>query len=177
MDFTRCYGCMRELPAPGAVCPHCGYDNTNNPGKQPSLVLPCGTVLKGRYITGRDLGISTFDITYIAYDLVLENTVCIKEYFPHRAAFRSPEGRNTVLRFDGESARTERRNRQSFIHTAQEAVRLRDLRHMVAVWDAFAENDTAYIVMDYLEGETLRKRLDRNSQRKRVYRTYDAGDE
>ena len=48
MEFKRCYGCMRELDAPGAVCPHCGFDNTSGPEKQPEHMLKCGTVLNGR---------------------------------------------------------------------------------------------------------------------------------
>ena len=45
MEFKRRFGCMRKLDAPGAVCPHCGYDNTNGPAAQPDHSLPCGTVL------------------------------------------------------------------------------------------------------------------------------------
>ena len=86
MEFSRCYSCMQTLNTPGAVCPHCGYDNTAGPAAQPDYILPCGTVLDGRYVIGKKLGQGGFGISYIAYNLALDTTVCIKEYFPAGAA-------------------------------------------------------------------------------------------
>ena len=164
MDFSRCYGCMRELPAPGAVCPHCGYDNTNDPGKQPSHVLPCGTVLNGKFIIGRTLGQGGFGITYIGYDLNLEIPVCIKEYYPEGSAMRSATQSRMVYWGTSENAQSMKESRKSFVKEAQKAVKLRDLSHVVTVWDVFYENETAYIVMDYIEGETLKSRLVRTQK-------------
>ena len=164
MDFNRCYGCMRELNAPACVCPHCGYDNTNGPASQPSHVLPCGTVLNGQYVVGRSLGQGGFGITYIGYDLNLEFPVCIKEYYPEGSAMRSATQSSMVYWGTSENAQELKDRRKSFVREAQRAVKLRDLSHVVTVWGVFYENETAYIVMDYIEGETLKNRLIRTQK-------------
>lgn len=159
MEFNRCFGCMRELDAPGAVCPHCGYDNANDPSRQPSHVLSCGTVLDGQYVVGRSLGQGGFGITYLGYDLKLEMPVCIKEYYPEGAAMRSATQSSMVYWGSSENAQSLRDSRKSFVKEAQKAVKLRNLSHVVSVWSVFYENETAYIVMDYIEGETLKDKL------------------
>ena len=164
MDFNRCYGCMRELDAPGAVCPHCGYDNTNDTVRQPNHVLPCGTVLGGRYVIGRVLGQGGFGITYLGWNLTLEIAVCIKEYFPDGAAMRSSEKSQLVFWGAGENSQSLKQSRESFVKEARKAVKLNDLPSVVNVWDVFYENDTAYIVMNYIEGETLKNRLVRTQK-------------
>jgi serine/threonine protein kinase len=110
MEFKRCYGCMRELDAPGTVCPHCGYDNTNDPKKQPSHVLSCGTILNGQYMVGRSLGQGGFGITYIGYDLNLEIPVCIKEYYPEGYASRSATQSHMVYWGTSENAQEKKEN-------------------------------------------------------------------
>ena len=162
MDFTRCFGCMRELEAPGTVCPHCGYDNINDPKSQPEHVLTCGTVLNEKYVVGRALGQGGFGVTYIAWDTVLETRVCIKEYFPEGVAMRSSARGNTVSWISGgKDGKGEKlkNGHESFVREARKAARLRDLRSVVKVWEVFQENGTAYIVMDYIEGMTLKNYL------------------
>ena len=164
MEFTRCYGCMRELDAPGARCPKCGFDNTNDPARQPSHVLKCGTILDGQYVVGRSLGQGGFGITYLGYDLKLEMPVCIKEYYPEGAAMRSSTQSSMVYWGSSENAQSLKDSRASFVKEAQKAVKLRNLSHVVSVWSVFYENETAYIVMDYIEGETLKDKLVRTQK-------------
>ena len=159
MTANLCYRCMHTLPVPGGVCPHCGYDNTNDPLKQPSHVLPCGTVLENRYVIGRSLGQGGFGITYIGFDLKLELRVCIKEYYPEGAAMRSSTQSSTVYWGTSVNSQELKDSRQSFVKEARKAVKLRDFGHVVTVWDVFYANETAYIVMDYVEGETLKSHL------------------
>ena len=164
MEFKRCYNCMWELDSPGAVCPQCGYDNTNDPGRQPSHVLPCGSVLNGKFVVRRCLGQGGFGITYIAYNLFLRKTFCIKEYYPRGYAMRSATQSRLVLWGDGADAQYYREKRESLVEEAQRAVQLEALRHVVKVWDVFYENETAYIVMEYIEGESLQHRLKRTQR-------------
>ncbi len=159
MVFDRCYGCMAELPAPGGICRHCGYDNTKDLSTQPDHALPCGTVLAGHYVVGRVLGQGGFGISYIGWDLNLELRVCIKEYYPEGAAMRSASQSRQVYWGASENAQSLKAGRESFVKEARKAVKLRDLSHVVSVWGVFFENETAYIAMDYAEGETLRSRL------------------
>ena len=162
MVFDRCYGCMGELPAPGGSCRHCGYDNTRDMSRQPDHALPCGTVLAGHYVVGRVLGQGGFGISYIGWDLNLELKVCIKEYYPEGAAMRSANQSRQVYWGASENAQSLKAGRESFVKEARKAVKLRDLSHVVSVWGVFFENETAYIAMDYAEGETLRTRLMRD---------------
>ena len=161
MEFKRCYGCMRKLDSPGGVCAHCGYDNTADPAGQPNHALPCGTILNGRYVVGKVLGQGGFGITYIGYNLSLEMPVCIKEYFPSGAMRSSRENRSVY--WSSGDAELLHRGRESFITEARKAVRLNDLDSIVKVWDVFYENETAYIIMNYLEGESLHRWLVRRS--------------
>ena len=131
MKFNRCFGCIRVLPTPGGVCPHCGYDNITGPGAQPSHTLPCGTVLNKQYVLGRSLGQGGFGITYIGYDLNLELPVCIKEYYPEGAAMRVASQSRTVYWGSSENAQGMKRGRESFVKEAKKAAKLRDLDHQV----------------------------------------------
>ncbi len=162
MEFKRCYGCMRKLDAPGGVCARCGYDNTTGPAVQPKHALPCGTVLNGRYVVGRVLGQGGFGITYIGYNLSLEMPVCIKEYFPTGAMRSSRENRSVY--WSGGNAEQLHQGRESFITEARKAVRLNDLDSVVKVYDVFFENETAYIIMNYLEGESFQRWLVRRDE-------------
>ena len=164
MPFNRCYGCMRELEAPGAVCPHCGFDNTNGPRSQKGHALPCGSRLHGKYVIGKMLGQGGFGVTYIGWDLALETAVCIKEYFPNGAAMRDSSRSTAVYWSSGDSAQELRQGQESFLKEARKAVRLRNLPSVVTVWDVFQDNQTAYIVMDYIEGETLKNWLIRSGK-------------
>ena len=150
---------MEALETADAVCPRCGFDNAAGPKAQPAHALPCGTILAGRYVAGRMLGQGGFGITYIGYNLALEMPVCIKEYYPEGAVMRSSTQSRAVYWGTSERARELQSKRESFVKEAQKTVKLRDLNHVVKVWDVFFENETAYIIMDYLEGETLKSRL------------------
>ena len=154
MEFKRCYGCMRELDAPGAVCPHCGFDNSKTTEREWPDALPCGTILAGQYITGQPQDHELSGITYLAYDLKLEQPVFIRELFPVSGVYRFlQDGRdlqwNTV-----DSAEWIR----GFTERGRRAARLRNTEHIAAVQNFFYENKTAYIVTDYAEGETLDSR-------------------
>ena len=164
MEFKRCYGCMRELDAPGAVCPHCGFDNTSDPEKQPEHMLKCGTVLNGRYTVGRSMGQGGFGITYLGFDSWLDVPVCIKEYYPAGGASRTMPDSGAVHWGSDENAQRLMDCCQSFVDEAQNAGKLQELKHVAGVRAVFCENETAYIVMDFVEGETLGDRLVRTQK-------------
>lgn len=159
MAQAYCYSCMKPLGRPDGKCPHCGCGNAESAKSQPAHALPCGTVLNKRYLVGRVLGQGGFGITYIGFDLLLELRVCIKEYFPNGAAMRSGARGGTVYWNSGTLNEELKRGRDSFLTEARKAVRLRDLKSVVKVWDVFYCNETAYIIMEYIEGVTLRRHL------------------
>lgn len=88
-----CYGCFSEKE-PGTVCPVCGFDEAK---QQPYLALPLGTIVNGRYLIGKVLGIGGFGITYLGFDLTLEIKVAIKEYMPSAMATRNTDRYTVVL--------------------------------------------------------------------------------
>ncbi len=70
MDTSKlCYGCFGEHNGVGP-CPRCGFDIAT--AKHPAIALPIGTILNGRYLTGRVLGVGGFGVTYLAMDMTLE---------------------------------------------------------------------------------------------------------
>ena len=155
MDVERvCYGCFREKPDDAPVCPHCGFGREE---EQPFLALPMGTVLRGRYLVGRVLGVGGFGITYLGYDLVLEIRVAVKEYMPSGLATRHADRHRVVL--TGRGKEDYERGLDRFLEEARILARLQGTPHIVSVQDHFQENGTAYFVMEYVDGMSLKAYL------------------
>lgn len=153
MDIHRvCYGCFREKD--GGVCPHCGFDPEN--ADQPLLALPMGAILGGRYLIGRVLGMGGFGVTYLGYDLTLEIRVAIKEYLPNGIAARSGDGYSmTVL--SSRDKESYRNGQDRFLDEARILAKLQNAENIVSVQNFFQENNTAYFVMEYIEGKSLKE--------------------
>ena len=145
-----CYGCFREKE-PGTICPHCGFDEKE---EQPYLALPLGTVLGGRYVTGKVLGIGGFGITYLGYDLTLDIRVAVKEYMPSALATRNADRYQVTL--TGKSDADYRYGMKRFLDEAKILARLQDTPNIVSVQNYFQENGTAYFVMEYVDGMNLK---------------------
>lgn len=155
MDLERvCYGCFREKPDDAPVCPYCGFSGEE---EQPFLALPMGTVLRGRYVMGKVLGVGGFGITYLGYDLVLEITVAVKEYMPSGLATRHADRYRVVLTGRGKEDYESGLDR--FLEEARILARLQGTPHIVSVQDHFQENGTAYFVMEYVDGMSLKAYL------------------
>ena len=155
MELSKCLGCMN--PFRGYPCPVCGYDPQK--GREAEYALPPGTILAGKYLVGRVLGQGGFGITYIGLDIALERKVAIKEYYPSGQANRTP-GTGAVIWTGSEQARTELRDGMEMVlKEARKMVKVEEVPGVVKVRELFRENNTAYIVMDYVEGETLKDRL------------------
>ena len=107
------------------------------------------------------LGQGGFGITYIGWDLSLERKVAIKEYFPASQVSRTP-GKPELTWYATDSARQARQDgMQMFLKEARKMSKVDSIPNVVRVRDVFQENSTAYIVMDFVEGETLKARLKR----------------
>ena len=152
-----CVGCFSELEASGIVCPYCGYD----PGLPPdsSYRLQPRTILNGKYMVGKVLGEGGFGITYIGYDLNLEAKVAVKEYYPSGIVTRYTTASLTVQPAGSDNGEHFVRGRERFVDEAKRLARFRSLSSIVMVNDFFVENGTAYIVMEYVEGQTLKSYL------------------
>ncbi len=157
MKFDRCFGCMEEIH--GYPCPVCGFDPAQ--AAAPNYVLPYGAILNGRYIVGKMLGQGGFGITYIGWDLAMERKVAIKEYYPSGQVSRNPGSRDLTWYTNEQSRQTRQNGMQMFLKEARKMSKVDNLTNVVRVRDIFQENETAYIVMDFVEGETLKARLDK----------------
>ncbi len=155
--MRRCLGCMREYKEEYQVCPYCGYE-VGTPPKEAYHMGP-GTLLGGRYMVGQVLGFGGFGVTYIGYDTTLERKVAIKEYLPSEFSTRIP-GQTEVTTYAGE--RTEQFNSglNKFLEEAQMLAKLQTANGVVQIYNSFHENNTAYIIMEYLEGKTLKTYLE-----------------
>lgn len=161
MKINRCVYCMEDLgDAPVTVCPKCRFDNAKAAQLQSPYAMGQNTILHGRYLVGRVLGQGGFGITYLAFDLVLSIKVAIKEYFPMGIAMRDPGSSNTLL-WHSTQMNTEQRQsgQESFLKEARRIARIDQIPSIVRVRDTFFDNETAYIVMDYVEGITLKDKL------------------
>ena len=153
-----CINCMHEKTDNG-VCPFCGFDEAQY---EPSPHhLPPKNILSGKYLIGRVLGEGGFGITYVGWDLNLDLKLAIKEYYPSGFVTRTGSNTNTVTPYRGEKTEFFATGRSRFINEAKTLAKFYTLPGIVAVRDFFLENGTAYIVMDYVEGETLKQRLAR----------------
>ena len=149
----RCFYCMEEYDEDlDVICPYCGNDVVAPDAD--SYCLPAGTVLAKRYVLGRVLGDGGFGITYIGYDKALKRKVAVKEYFPNECVTRQ-RGEAQVSPYGGERGERYERGLKNFQTEAQRLAKLGSIEGVVNVYDVFAENGTAYIVMEYLSGETV----------------------
>ena len=149
-----CFGCFQEKSTP--VCPFCGFDS-GLPDQSP-MALPPGSILNGKYLVGKVLGQGGFGITYLGYDLVLQIKTAIKEYLPTGTVSRDTDHATLTLlsRRDEEQYVT---GKEKFLEEARILARLQNVPHIVKVQDYFLENNTAYFVMEYIEGMSLKAML------------------
>ena len=151
-----CMGCMHKLDWDGR-CHYCGFDERNYKKDQQ---LGLHTRLKnGEYMIGRQLGQGGFGITYIGMDTTLLQTVAIKEYFPFGAVRRND--RNEIELNDEKYRKDYEKGLESFLCEGRILARFSNLTAVVGVKNFFHENNTAYLVMDYVEGLSVREYVKR----------------
>ncbi len=144
-----CFNCFHEKLNQG-VCPYCGFDNLDNTEKYPGA-MKIGSILNGQYVVGRILGQGGFGITYLAWDYQLDIKVAIKEYLPDGMAARLP-GTTLVSVFTGEKKDNFDYGAECFLDEARVLAKFLGNKYIVGVKSYFRENNTAYFVMDYIEG-------------------------
>ncbi len=161
MSQKLCMGCMEEYKDKYDICPYCGY--VEGTGPKEAYHLSPGTVLQGKYIVGKVIGYGGFGVTYIGYNAILDQKIAIKEYLPGEFATRTIDTTEVTI-FSGER---EEQFASGVVKFVDEAKRLAKFKHtpgVVSVYDSFQENKTAYIIMEYLEGETLATKIEREGK-------------
>jgi len=128
--------------------------------------LPVMTILNGRYLTGKVLGEGGFGITYIGYDFVMREKVAIKEYYPSGISTRYATYSLTVEATSKSSDVILAEGRKKFLEEAQAMRRFQKIPSIVDVNDFFYANGTAYIIMEYLDGQSMQAWMKENGPEK-----------
>jgi len=158
-----CLGCMQKINTDDIKCPHCGFDP--NAYKVNPRCLRLGTKLAGKYIIGKVIGEGGFGITYIGWDEKLELPIAIKEFFPPKIASRdTTTGNNTIYMFDHADEKSFEEGMRRSVKEARSMSKLEAYEGIVSIRDFFNENKTAYIIMEYVDGETLKEYLKENEK-------------
>jgi len=163
----RCLCCMEMVPRDN--CPHCGYPlRYQNDGHQ----LPVGTLLRERYQLGKVLGQGGFGITYLAWDTLMNQTVAVKEFYPSGIVIRNSAASRNVQCVSGKMTPHFTYSRERFLREAEALVAFRHIPQIVDILDFFKENETAYIVMEYVRGVDLQKYVQKRGGRLSVEETF-----
>ena len=121
--------------------------------------LQRNTGLIGRYVIQEVLGQGGFGITYLGIDKLYGNKVAIKEYYPQEIAMRKAQYEDVVTVTSIEEKNNYDKGKKRFLDEAQVMARFNKNEGIVKILDFFEANNTAYIVMEYLEGITLKQYL------------------
>jgi serine/threonine protein kinase len=152
----RCATCFEKVE-PGGACDRrvCQIDADN---RAPSD-LPVGAELHGQFLIGRVLGRGGFGITYLAWDQRLARRVAVKECYPFGLVQRARDGA-TVTAVNETARRQFATGREMFLREARLVAQFHDHPGVVSVHSVLEEHDTAYMVMEFLQGQTLKDLLE-----------------
>ena len=152
-----CMGCMTNIDDNITTCPHCGYDETTL--RQESYYLDPGTVVGGKYIVGRVISYGGYTITYLGMDAENNRKVMVKEYLPSDFSTRS-DGETEVTIYSGDAVEQFEQGLTTFLNEANRIQHLENVQGIAKVYDCVAENDTGYVISEYVEGQTLKEILE-----------------
>lgn len=148
-----CLGCMNEKENDGP-CEKCGY--SNDAPYLPSYLAP-GTVLNDRYIAGKLLSYNGEGATYIGFDKVTGTKVTIKEYMPDTLCSRKKGDPQIVV--DPNQLPLYKTYMSEFVELNKALLKARSMTHIQTVLDIFPQNNTAYVIFEFINGITLKNYL------------------
>ncbi len=151
-----CMSCYK-IKGEYSICPFCGWADDSLP--EQAYHLHPRTVLQNRYIVGIVIGFGGFGVTYKCWDINLGKVVAVKEFYPAGLVNRIP-GEKQVVVFSGDKKEQYRLHLERFLEEARTMAKFDNHPNIVNVYNFFLENETGYIAMEYLEGQTLKEYLD-----------------
>lgn len=155
----QCMKCMEFFDKKFDLCPYCG-EEVDRPVKE-LLHMDPGTLIHNRYIVGNSIGYGGFGITYIGWDTKLKRKVAIKEYMPSEFSTRMIHKSELIIANNEKKQKQFEAGKAKFLREAEKLAQVGNIDGIVHVHDSFEENKTAYITMEYLEGETLAAYLEK----------------
>ena len=160
-ELVLCAKCFSNTGEDG-VCPACGFDNSREKVRRKGMnALPLMYPLEDRYLLGRVLGAGGFGITYLALDLAASKTVAVKEFFPTAVSRRLEDG-NVQPTVDKSMFA---KSVSNFYEEARILYELSKSPYVVDVDAILKANNTAYLVMEYIEGDSLNERAKKQGGR------------
>lgn len=157
--MNYCNKCMEYIQNGGNICDECEAKHSK---KIPKHHLPVGTILNNRYYVGCSIGENDFEITYIGKDILLDQTIVIKEYFPRKLVKRNTHKSLDVINVECTGSYNYELSRETFIKEANALQKLNGLESLIDILDIFAEHNTAYYVRDYVLGTTIERYVEEN---------------
>ncbi len=149
---------MSEIGEDVDKCPYCGHEKKSQAQDNTHALKPY-SILQGKYLVGNVIGEGGFGITYIGFDLNLEIKIAVKEFYPNGYVTRESNLTAMVTNYTTADNSQYEKWKESFVKEARSLAKFSNLPGIVHVRDFFQENNTAYIVMEYVEGETLKSHL------------------
>ena len=121
-------------------------------------LLPAGTLVAGRYEILEVIGQGGFGITYKATDHKSNENVAVKEFFPDTLAYRDAA---EVISYPGERSENFEYGKEGFLQEAQTLAQFIGNENIARIHSYFEENGTAYFVMEYIDGITLKEYINK----------------
>ena len=164
-----CHRCKSILAPGSSYCPQCGEKITKDDYVagdtvllNPIYLLP-GTVLHLKYRINGVIGQGGFGITYDGTDIKLDMHVAIKEYFPNPMASRQVTV-STEVTCGANTESLYKQGMNNFLKEAKNMAKYAGEENFVSVHDYFVENNTAYIIMEFVDGQNLKQYLQKHGR-------------
>jgi len=156
-DHQHCINCLEEVEGSYLYpCVQCGWSPDQY--SETGLYLSPGTILNNQYQIGKMLGHGGFGITYLAWDTLLHRRLAIKEYMPRDFATRNATN-STISIYAGAATESFAYGLERFLDEARTLAKFQQHAGIVSVLNVFYGNSTGYMVMEYVEGRTLKDYL------------------
>ncbi|MGN0650764.1 MAG: PASTA domain-containing protein [Oscillospiraceae bacterium] len=152
-ETSLCMGCMNDKTYDGP-CKLCGY--SEDTPYIPSYLAP-KTLLNERYIIGKVISYNGEGAVYIGFDTATGTRVTVKEYMPDTLCKRK-KGEEAVTVIP-EMLPLYKTYLSEFIDLNRTLMKSRGMAHLQTVLDVFTENNTAYVVFEYINGISLKTYL------------------
>lgn len=150
-----CMNCMEKLGEEEKVCPKCRESVDNS---QIYPFISKSTKIGDRYIIGKGIHKNSESLGYIGYDFIKNTKVYIKEFFPSELCTRQKDG-NMKVSEARECLRKFKILFEDFRKYFRTIARYRNLSSLAAIYDILEQNNTVYIIFEWIDGLTLDKYL------------------
>lgn len=149
-----CMNCMKPAENDQDICPYCG-EPLNEPQITP--FIPKKSTLAERYIIGKGLEMDGEGLSYVGYDSVKKTKIYIREFYPSNFCNRA--GNLVKVQTLPDSEKLFKGLLIEFLKYFRSVARLRNLPAIMSVYDIFEENNTAYVICEWIDGTRLDKYL------------------